>query len=246
MDTDVIKLAGFFAAVENDGRSPTTSAARSSRSRAISSCRRSAATRSCHDRTDPSLFIFASLVAPLGGPPWFFITGVAGGFGFNRSLPAPGLMLEHPFLKVMRGEISVSGDAVDRSEEPQHPLRGGEGAALDRRRHPVHRLRLHLRQGGRRDRVRQQVLDADPRHGVVRDRADLLLRDRHRGHRRRREVHDAGAAVAEQLRHPSGHLQPAGRLRAVRLVRRRRTRATSCSRSAATIRCSPSRSTTRS
>src|SRR5262249_59173355 len=60
-----------------------------------------------------SLFIFASLVAPLGGPPWFFITGVAGGFGFNRSLPAPGLLLDHPFLKVMRGEISISGNAAE-------------------------------------------------------------------------------------------------------------------------------------
>src|SRR5690606_24073034 len=31
-----------------------------------------------------SLFVFASLVAPLGGPPYFFVTGVAGGFGYNR------------------------------------------------------------------------------------------------------------------------------------------------------------------
>ena len=51
----------------------------SSRSRATSSCRRSAATRSCPTGKTASLFIFASLVAPLGGPPWFFITGVAGG-----------------------------------------------------------------------------------------------------------------------------------------------------------------------
>jgi hypothetical protein len=53
-----------------------------------------------------SLFIFASLVAPLGGPPFFFITGIAGGFGFNRTLPPATLLSDHPFLKVMRGEIS--------------------------------------------------------------------------------------------------------------------------------------------
>ena len=59
---------------------------------------------------DASLFIFASLVAPLGGPPWFFITGIAGGFGFNRNLPSPELLGEHPFLKVMRGEITFNPD----------------------------------------------------------------------------------------------------------------------------------------
>ena len=59
------------------------------------------------------MFIFASLVAPLGGPPFFFITGIAGGFGFNRALPDPALMLDHPFLKVMRGEIDISGPAAD-------------------------------------------------------------------------------------------------------------------------------------
>ena len=53
-----------------------------------------------------SLFIFAALVAPLGGPPWFFITGIAGGFGFNRPLPPSSLLAEHPFMKVMRGELN--------------------------------------------------------------------------------------------------------------------------------------------
>jgi hypothetical protein len=62
---------------------------------------------------EASLFLFASLVAPLGGPPYCFITGIAGGFGFNRSLPPPGLLTDHPFIKVMRGEIPMgSGDAA--------------------------------------------------------------------------------------------------------------------------------------
>jgi hypothetical protein len=59
----------------------------------------------------PSLFIFASLVAPLGGPPWFFITGIAGGFGYNRTLPPPGLLTKHPFIQVMRGDLPISGDS---------------------------------------------------------------------------------------------------------------------------------------
>jgi hypothetical protein len=36
-----------------------------------------------------SFFIFVRLTAPLGGPPYFFITGLAGGFGLNRDLILP-------------------------------------------------------------------------------------------------------------------------------------------------------------
>lgn len=62
---------------------------------------------------EASLFIFGSLVAPLGGPPWFFVTGIAGGFGYNRSLPPPGLVADHPFMRVMRGEISANGPTTE-------------------------------------------------------------------------------------------------------------------------------------
>jgi len=38
----------------------------------------------------PSLFVYAMMnEPPLGGPPAFFVTGLAGGFGFNRSLAIP-------------------------------------------------------------------------------------------------------------------------------------------------------------
>ena len=38
-----------------------------------------------------SFFLFARLDAPLGGPPYFFVTGLAGGFGYNRKLRIPKL-----------------------------------------------------------------------------------------------------------------------------------------------------------
>lgn len=38
---------------------------------------------------DPSLFLYASLNFPLGGPPFFFVTGLSGGFGYNRDLVSP-------------------------------------------------------------------------------------------------------------------------------------------------------------
>ncbi len=111
MDTDAIKLGGFFAAVENDGTTDYVGGALVSVAGYFELSAIGGYTQLA-DET-PSLFLFASLVAPLGGPPWFFMTGVAGGFGFNRTLPAPGLMTDHPFLKVMSGQLAISGDAVE-------------------------------------------------------------------------------------------------------------------------------------
>ena len=37
----------------------------------------------------PSLFAFLQVLAPIGGPPAFCVTGVAGGFGINRELELP-------------------------------------------------------------------------------------------------------------------------------------------------------------
>lgn len=39
--------------------------------------------------TAASLFIFVNLNAPLGGPPAFFVTGLAAGFGYNRDILIP-------------------------------------------------------------------------------------------------------------------------------------------------------------
>lgn len=36
-----------------------------------------------------SFFLYASIRIPLGGPPFFFVTGLAGGFGLNRKLRLP-------------------------------------------------------------------------------------------------------------------------------------------------------------
>jgi hypothetical protein len=40
-------------------------------------------------KNQPSLFIYAVLNYPLGGPAFFFITGFAAGFGYNRALTIP-------------------------------------------------------------------------------------------------------------------------------------------------------------
>ena len=40
---------------------------------------------------DASLFLYAVLDKPMGGPPFFFVTGLAAGFGYNRRLITPTL-----------------------------------------------------------------------------------------------------------------------------------------------------------
>ncbi len=59
--------------------------------------------------TAPSLFIFGALRAPLGGPPAFFVTGIAAGFGYNRNirLPEVGAVQDFPLVSgVVNGTFS--------------------------------------------------------------------------------------------------------------------------------------------
>lgn len=50
----------------------------------------------------PSMFVYLDLKYPLGGPPFFFVTGLAGGFGYNRALKVPGIdgLSEFPFITI--------------------------------------------------------------------------------------------------------------------------------------------------
>jgi hypothetical protein len=63
----------------------------------------------------PSLFVFGALNAPLGGPPAFFITGVAAGFSYNRNIQLPdvGDVQNFPLVSgVVNGTFS-SGQSPD-------------------------------------------------------------------------------------------------------------------------------------
>src|SRR6185503_15741824 len=48
-----------------------------------------------------SLFIYAMMDYPLGGPAFFFVNGLAAGFGYNRRLIAPSIdkVAEFPLVK---------------------------------------------------------------------------------------------------------------------------------------------------
>ncbi|HET6975852.1 MAG TPA: DUF6603 domain-containing protein [Pyrinomonadaceae bacterium] len=60
---------------------------------------------------EPSLFIYAFLDYPLGGPAFFFVKGLAAGFGYNRRLIAPSID------KV--AEFPLVTQADGRSDKPQ-------------------------------------------------------------------------------------------------------------------------------
>ena len=65
------------------------------------------------DTSVTSLFIFGALKAPLGGVPAFFITGVAAGFGYNRSIKIPSVegIIGFPLVSgVVNGSLTQSND----------------------------------------------------------------------------------------------------------------------------------------
>ena len=60
-----------------------------------------------------SLFIFGALSIPLGGPPIFFINGLAAGFGFNRSIKIPSIegVMDFPLVSgVVNGTLTSGGN----------------------------------------------------------------------------------------------------------------------------------------
>lgn len=69
-----------------------------------------------------SLFIWLLVRYPLGGPPAFFITGLAAGFGLNRRLKVPsiGEVKNFPLVAMARGNMSAAGKPAP-----------GAGAILD-------------------------------------------------------------------------------------------------------------------
>jgi hypothetical protein len=75
----------------------------------------------CEVGTHPSLFAYAVLDYPIGGPAFFFVTGLAAGFGFNRRLAIPPVegVASFPFVQWAQGRgnpppmsQNATGDAV--------------------------------------------------------------------------------------------------------------------------------------
>lgn len=61
---------------------------------------------------EPSLFLYAVLDYPIGGPAFFFVTGLAAGFGYNRSLLIPDItqVANFPLVEDATSATSPLGD----------------------------------------------------------------------------------------------------------------------------------------
>jgi hypothetical protein len=72
----------------------------------------------------PSLFVFLFLDAPLGGPPFFFVTGLAGGFGYNRSLQLPTIdeVATFPLVAGAMGQLDAATTLDQLNERIQPDL----------------------------------------------------------------------------------------------------------------------------
>ena len=68
----------------------------------------------------PSFFLFVMVDAPIGGPPYLYVSGLAGGFGFNRGLKIPeaGQLLSFPLVQGALGEGDLqAGMSADQALE---------------------------------------------------------------------------------------------------------------------------------
>lgn len=87
--------------------------------------------------TAPSFFVYVLLQMPLGGPAFFFVTGLALGMGINREIVMPALeeIPEFPFVKAAMGGGGISdGDspsvALNKLSDWIRPSEGAYFAAI--------------------------------------------------------------------------------------------------------------------
>ncbi len=74
---------------------------------------------------ESSLFIYAMVNYPIGGPSFFFVTGLSAGFGYNRALVMPPIDQVKTFPLVanaINAQNSATGEKVDRSTQLQNQI----------------------------------------------------------------------------------------------------------------------------
>ena len=80
--------------------------------------------------TYTSMFVFAALSAPLGGPPFFFVTGIGAGLGLNRELVLPEDVVDipgFPLVAAMDGSSGFSTDPMGALEDVSTAFPGRRG-----------------------------------------------------------------------------------------------------------------------
>lgn len=75
-------------------------------------------TDSSHTDTMPSLFVFGQVSGAFGGPPAFFVTGLAGGFGYNSKLRLPAMneVYQFPLVAGAQNPAAIGGEHATPAE----------------------------------------------------------------------------------------------------------------------------------
>jgi hypothetical protein len=118
VDTGAVTIQGGFLRQSSDMYSGTLLVATGGLSLAVVGSYRA--------KPEPSIFAFGSLRANLGGPPCFFVTGLAAAFGYGRNLVVPeiGQLDEFPLLKAATGKILT--ESVFADEDKYFPPKAGD------------------------------------------------------------------------------------------------------------------------
>ena len=97
---DAVEIGGAFLRTEKAGKPDSYDGAAVIKTKQFALSALGSYTKTTPDGP-PSLFIYAFLNYPLGGPAFFFVTGLAAGFGYNRKLIAPSIdnVAEFPLVK---------------------------------------------------------------------------------------------------------------------------------------------------
>ena len=74
-----------------------------------------------------SVFVIAALNMPLGGPPFFFVTGLLGGLGLNRQLAIPDIadVPQHLFIQTLGGGLAEDPMGALNLIKSQFPIEHG-------------------------------------------------------------------------------------------------------------------------
>jgi len=74
-----------------------------------------------------SVFVIAALNMPLGGPPFFFVTGLLGGLGLNRQLAIPDIadVPQHLFIQTLGGDLAEDPMGALNLIKSQFPIEHG-------------------------------------------------------------------------------------------------------------------------
>jgi len=89
--SDSLEISGAFARIEKEDYDEYLGIASLGMKAKAKTLSLSAVGSFAYYNGEPAFFLYLVVDYPLGGPPFFFVTGLAGGFGYNRSLTVPPL-----------------------------------------------------------------------------------------------------------------------------------------------------------